>query len=157
MPRRGCVKKRVLLPDPKYQSILVAKFINKIMRKGKKDLASKIVYRAFDVIEEKTKKKPVEVFEQAIKNASPVLEVKPRRIGGATYQIPVEVKGHRRTSLGMLWIIEAAKSKKGKEMKEKLVNEILAAYNNTGDAIKKRDNTHRMAEANRAFAHFARY
>ena len=125
------------------------------MRKGKKTIARKIVYGAFDIIKGKTKKDPLEVFEKALENASPLLEVKSRRVGGATYQVPVEVKGKRKLTLAMRWIILGAKSKKGKPMKERLAQELMDAYNNTGWAIKKRSDTHRMAEANRAFAHFA--
>src|SRR4030043_1636287 len=126
------------------------------MRRGKKTIARKIVYGAFDAIKEKTKKEPLEVFEKALQNAAPLLEVKPKRVGGATYQVPREVKGERKISLAMRWIIGAAKSKKGKPMKEKLAQELMQASQNTGVAIKKKDDTHRRAEANRAFAHFAR-
>lgn len=147
--------KKQLEPDSKYTNIMIAKFINYVMRKGKKTISRKIVYEALEILEKKTKKDPVAVFEKAIDNAAPMLEVKPRRIGGATYQVPVEVKGDRRVALAMRWIIAAAKSKKGKTMKEKLANEILEAANNTGAAVKKKENMHRMAEANRAFAHFA--
>lgn len=146
---------RNIAPDPIYKNITVAKFINQVMRKGKKTIARKIVYSAFGIITEKTKKDPLEVFEQALNNAAPLLEVRPRRIGGATYQVPIEVKGDRRTTLAMRWIIRVAKSKKGKSMKEKLAEELIAAANNTGAAVKKKNDTHRMAEANRAFAHFA--
>jgi len=147
--------KRNIATDPVYKNVTVAKFINQVMRRGKKTIARKIVYGAFDIIGEKTKRDPLEVFEQALKNAAPFLEVRPRRIGGATYQVPIEVKGDRRTTLAMRWIIRAAKAKKGNSMKEKLSEELIAASNNTGAAVKKRDDTHRMAEANRAFAHFA--
>jgi len=143
------------MPDPVYNNITVAKFINQIMRRGKKTIARKIVYQAFDIIKEKTKKEPLEVFEVALGNASPLLEVKSKRVGGATYQVPVEVKGDRRLALAMRWIILGAKSKKGKPMREKLAAELMDAANNTGWAIKKKTDTHRMAEANRAFAHFA--
>jgi len=148
-------KKHEIIPDPIYDNVVVAKFINQVMKKGKKTIARKIVYGAFDVIKEKTKKDPLEVFDLALKNASPFLEVKPRRIGGATYQVPREVRGDRRLTLAMRWIIQAAKSQKGKPMREKLAKELLDASSNTGVAIKKKENTHRMAEANRAFAHFA--
>ena len=147
--------KRVILPDPVYNSVNVSKFINQVMRKGKKTIAKKIVYGAFEILKEKTKKEPLEIFEQAINNASPLLEVRPKRIGGATYQVPVEVRGERRLTLAMRWIIEAAKSKRGRPMKEKLAEELINAANNTGVAIKKKEDTHKMAEANRAFAHFA--
>ncbi len=151
-------KKRVnrnIAPDPVYGSVLVSKFMNNIMEKGKKSTARKIVYGAFDIMKEKTKKDPVEVFETALKNASPLLEIKPKRVGGATYQVPVEVKGGRKMALAMRWIINAAYSKKGKPMKEKLAEELMAAMKNEGAAVKKKEDTHRMAEANRAFAHFA--
>lgn len=153
--RRKKKEKRVILPDPVYNNLVVAKFINYVMRKGKKTLARKIVYGAFDILREKTKKEPLEIFEKALENASPLLEVRPRRIGGATYQVPMEVRGERRLALAMRWIILAAKSKKGKPIKEKLAEELLNAANNTGWAVKKKEDTHRMAEANRAFAHFA--
>ena len=149
------IKKHPILPDPVYNNTVVAKFINQIMRKGKKTIARKVVYGALDIIKEKTKKEPLEVFEQALKNASPLLEVKSKRVGGATYQVPVEVKGDRKTTLAMRWIILGAKSKKGKSMKERLAAEIIDATNETGWAIKKKSDTHRMADANRAFAHFA--
>ena len=125
------------------------------MRCGKKTVARKIIYGALDIVKTKTKKEPLEVFELAFRNASPLLEVKSKRVGGATYQVPKEVKGERRLTLAMRWIIQAAKSKKGKPMREKLAEELIAAANNTGEAVKKKENTHRMAEANRAFAHFA--
>lgn len=157
MSRKGPVKKRKINPDPKYQSILVAKFVNKIMKKGKKNLAYNIVYKAFNIISEKTKKEPLEVFEQAIRNASPSLEVRSRRIGGATYQIPVEVRGDRKLTLASRWIIKASRTKKGQTMWQKLAEEIIAAYNNTGEAIASKDKLHKSAEANRAFAHLARY
>ena len=136
--------------------MLLSQFINKVMKKGKKTLAQKLVYTAFDIIKEKTQKEPLEIFKQAIDNASPILEVKPKRIGGATYQVPVEVKGERRVALATRWILEGARGKKGKAMPEKLSQEIIDAANNTGGAIKKKNDTHRMAEANKAFAHFAR-
>ena len=147
---------RIILPDPLYNNVLVAQFINQVMRKGKKSLARKIIYNSFDVIKEKTKKEPLEIFDLAIKNVSPVLEIKPMRIGGATYQVPREVRGERKITLALRWIIKAAKSKKGKPMSEKLAEELIAASNNEGAAIRKRQDTHRMAEANKAFAHFAR-
>jgi len=153
---RGKKKTKIAIPpDPVYNNITVSKFVNQVMRKGKKTIAKEIVYGAFDVVKEKTKKEPLEIFEKAMSNASPLLEVKPKRIGGATYQVPVEVRGERRLTLAMRWIIEAAKSKKGKPMKEKLAEELINAANNTGVAIKKKEDTHKMAEANRAFAHFA--
>ena len=145
-----------ILPDPVYNNIVVAKFINCIMRRGKKALAMKIVYNAFDIIKKETKKDPLAVFESALKNTSPALEVKPKRVGGATYQVPREVKNERRVALAIRWIIQAAKAKKGKPMKEKLSQELISAADNKGAAVKKKEDIHRMAEANRAFAHFAR-
>jgi small subunit ribosomal protein S7 len=147
--------KRNILPDSIYNSVTVSKFINQVMRQGKKNIAKKIVYGAFDILKEKTKKEPLEVFERAIENASPILEVKPKRIGGATYQVPREVRGDRRMTLAFRWIIGAAKSRKGKPMVQKLADELIGASENKGVAIKKKEDTHRMAEANRAFAHFA--
>jgi len=155
MARRKKMRKRESLPDLVYDSVSVYKFINYIMRKGKKTIARKIVYGAFDIIKEKSKKEPLEVFEQALKNTSPILEVRPKRVGGATYQIPREVKGDRKLALSMRWIIKAAKTKKGRPMREKLAEEIMNAANNTGWAVKRKEDTHKMAEANRAFAHFA--
>jgi len=155
MARRKKREKRELIPDPVYNNSVVAKFINHIMERGKKTIARKIVYKAFDIIKEKTKKEPLEVFELAIRNASPLLEVKPKRVGGATYQVPREVKGDRKMTLAMRWIILAANSKKGKPMREKLAEELILASKNEGSAIKKREDMHRMAEANRAFAHFS--
>ncbi len=152
---RKKIAKREILPDPVYGNVLVAKLINQIMRRGKKTIAVKIVYHAFNIIKEKTKKEPLEVFDLAINNASPLLEVKPKRIGGATYQVPREVEAERRTALAMRWIIQAAKSKKRQPMENKLAEELIAASNNEGSAIKKKIDTHRMAEANRAFAHFS--
>jgi len=153
--RRKGKEKRIILPDPVYNNVVISKFINQVMRKGKKSLARKIVYSAFDIIKEKTKKDPLEVFDLALKNVGPLLEVKPKRIGGATYQVPREVKGERRLTLAMRWIIQATKSRRGKPMREKLAEELINAANNIGVAIKKKEDTHRMAEANRAFAHFA--
>ena len=153
--RRKKKEKRIILPDPVYNNVTVTKFINQVLRRGKKAIARKIVYGAFDILKEKTKKEPLEVFQQALENASPLLEVRPKRIGGATYQVPMEVRGERRQALAMRWLIQAAKSKKGKQMKEKLAEELINAANNTGWAVKKKEDTHKMAEANRAFAHFA--
>jgi len=155
MARRRKKEKRIILPDSIYNNVVVAKFINQIMRRGKKTIAKKIVYKAFEIIKEKTKKEPLEVFEKAIENASPQLEVKSKRVGGATYQVPREVKGDRGVTLAMRWIINAAKTRKGKPMREKLAEELIEASENRGVAIKKKEDTHRMAEANRAFAHFA--
>lgn len=155
MPRRGATSRREIEPDPKYHSIMVAQFINKLMMQGKKDLARRIFYGSCDLIEERTQKGPVETFEQAIRNATPLVEVKPRRVGGATYQVPVEVSEHRRLSLAMRWLLQAARNRPGKSMAEKLANEIMDAAKGTGTTIKRRDDTHRMAEANRAFAHYS--
>jgi small subunit ribosomal protein S7 len=148
--------KRNIRPDPEYARADVAKFINHVMRRGKKTTAQKIVYGAFKKIEEKTKKDPLEVFDAAIKNVSPLLEVKSRRVGGANYQIPLQVRAERRTQLAYRWILTAARSTKGKPMAEKLAAELMAAAEGTGDAVKKKQDVQRMAEANRAFAHFAR-
>lgn len=149
------IKKHPISPDPRYDNALVSKFINQIMKKGKKTIARKIVYGAFDIIKEKTKKEPVEIFETSLQNVAPKIEVKPKRVGGATYQVPMEVRGDRRITLSMRWIILGAKSRKGKPMSEKLAAEFMEAANNAGWAVKKKNDTHRMAEANRAFAHFA--
>jgi len=152
--RRKRIYKKHYKPDSRYNRIDVSRFINYVMRDGKKTTAEKIVYKAFNLIQEQTKEDPVVVFEKAISNAAPLLEVVSRRIGGANYQIPVEVKPERRFVLGSKWIIEAAKNKKGKPMYEKLAEEIIAAYKNEGDAIRKKQDMHKVAEANRAFAHF---
>jgi len=154
MARKKRFARRFISPDPVYNSELVAKFINKIMRNGKKSVAEKIVYKTFELIKQKLNKDPLEVFEKAINNIKPEVEVKSRRIGGATYQIPVEVPSHRQISLSLSWLITFARNRKGAPMYEKLVSEILDAYNNTGAAVKKKDDTHKMAEANKAFAHF---
>ena len=156
MARRKRQYNRPILADWKYGSVDIAKFINYIMERGKKNAAEKIVYGAFDILKEKTQKEPVEVFETAFKNATPILEVKSRRVGGATYQVPTEVRGERKFALGSRWIIGAARARVGKPMAEKLAMELLDAANNVGTAVKKRADVHRMAEANRAFAHFAR-
>ncbi len=158
MPRKKTKSfKRPVAPDIKYQNVMVTKMVNKVMHDGKKRVAEGLVYGAFDEIAAKTKQDPVEVFETAIKNVSPVLQVKAKRIGGATYQVPIEVKGDRKTHLALTWILTSARSKSGKSFDKILADELMNAYNNTGDAIKKREDTHKMAEANRAFAHFARY
>jgi len=154
MPRKGTVRRRVPPPDSKYNSRLVSKFINCIMRRSKKSLAERILYNALDIIQKKTNQDPLKIFERAVENVKPSLEVKPRRVGGATYQVPVEVRPERRTSLAIRWIIKYAKERQGKSMQEKLAEELLDAANNKGAAIKKREDTHRMAEANRAFAHY---
>ncbi|MGC8938399.1 MAG: 30S ribosomal protein S7 [Thermodesulfovibrio sp.] len=154
MPRRGYVPKREVLPDPKYQSKLVSKLINVIMEDGKKSISEKICYGAFEIIREKTGQDPLRVFKQAIENIKPVLEVRPRRVGGATYQVPMEVRPNRRLSLALRWLKTYASQRKEKTMKERLAAEILDAYNNVGASIKKKEETHKMAEANRAFAHY---
>ena len=153
MARRK-VEKRIITPDPVYSNVKVAKFINQVMRKGKKITARKVVYSAFDIVKEKEKKEPLEVFEQALTNAGPLVEVKSKRIGGATYQVPREVREDRRVTLAMRWILQGARSKKGKPMREKLAQELMDAAKNEGWAVKKKIDMHRMAEANRAFAHF---
>ena len=154
MPRKGPVPRREILPDPKYGSVLVAKFINCMMRDGKKSVAERIFYQALDIIGQKTGKNPLEVFEKAVENVKPVMEVKSRRVGGATYQVPVEVRSERRISLAVKWLIQSARARSEKGMVNKLANELLDAYNNRGGAIKKKEDTHRMAEANKAFSHF---
>jgi small subunit ribosomal protein S7 len=154
MPRRGNVPKRDVLPDPIYGSEVLTKLINQMMLDGKKGTAEAICYGAFDIIQEKTGKEPLEVFDQALKNVMPVLEVKARRVGGANYQVPVEVRPERRQTLGIRWIVNYARARSGKSMQEKLANELLDAFNNTGSSVKKREDTHKMAEANRAFAHY---
>ncbi len=146
---------REIAPDSKYSNALVAKFINYVMRKGKKSTAQKIMYKTFDIISEKHKQDPLNVFETAIRNVGPTVEVKSRRIGGATYQVPREVRGERRMALAYRWILNAARSKKGKPMHQKLAEELIAAAKNEGSAVKKKLDTHRMAEANKAFAHFS--
>jgi len=151
------IKKHKINPDPKYGSVKLSKFINYVMRKGKKTIAQKIVYGALEIIKKKTNKNALEVFDLAIRNVSPLVEVKGRRIGGANYQVPFPVSPERQFTLASRWIISAAKAKKGKPMKEKLAEEIILASENKGEAIKKKENVHKMAEANRAFAHFARF
>lgn len=142
-------------PDPLYENVQVSKFINQIMRKGKKELARRILYSAFNIIKKESKKDPLEVFSLALENVGPLVEVRPRRVGGATYQIPIRVRPERKESLAMRWIVETAKSKKGKSMREKLAEELVQAAENKGDAVKRKRDMHKMAEANRAFAHFA--
>ena len=154
MPRRGFVPKRDVLPDPLYNSKLVTKLINNIMLDGKKGVAQKIVYDAFDIVKEKTGKNPSEVFEEALEAVMPSLEIKARRVGGANYQVPMEVRPERRQTLGLRWITNYSRTRGEKTMKERLAGEILDAINGTGGAVKKREDTHKMAEANKAFAHF---
>jgi small subunit ribosomal protein S7 len=154
MARRNRAPKRHIEPDLKYNSDMVARFINKLMRDGKKTTASRVFYDALDIAEQRMKKPGIEVFEQAIKNATPLVEVRPRRVGGATYQVPLEVRPERRRSLAIRWLVSSARARSGKSMSEKLAAELLDAANNQGTTVKKREDTHRMAEANRAFAHY---
>lgn len=154
MPRKGPVPKRDVLPDPVYGSKLLTRFINKIMLDGKKGVAERIVYDAFDLIHSKTGKDPMEVFDAAMKNVMPVLEVKARRVGGANYQVPVEVRADRKTTLGIRWLVNYSRARGEKTMYERVAGELMDAANNTGASVKKREDTHKMAEANRAFAHY---
>ena len=152
--RRNRAERRPVTPDPRYNSEVVAKFVNNVMERGKKSLAARIVYGAFVVVEERTKRPAMEVFEEAMKNATPLVEVKPRRVGGATYQIPVEISSSRRMALAMRWLIENARGRSGRDMAARLAAEIMDTARNEGATVKKREDTHRMAEANQAFAHF---
>ena len=154
MPRRYRPERRVTLPDPKFDSVVLATFVNKVMGRGKKSLARRVVYDALDILGERTGRDPLATFEQAIHNTTPILEVKPRRVGGATYQVPVEVVPHRRLSLSMRWLLDGARSRPGKTFAEKLAAELNDAAQNTGNAVRRREETHRMAEANKAFAHY---
>ena len=154
MPRRPRYVRPEAQLDPKFNNAVLGVFINKIMERGKKSTAERIVYKALDIVAQKSKREPVEVFEQAIRNASPVLEVRPRRVGGATYQVPMEVPQPRRVSLAMRWILNAARARTGRPIAERLAAELLDAANNTGVAVKRREDTHRMADANKAFAHY---
>ena len=154
MPRRYRPPKRKVEPDARYNSVLVARFINSVMKKGKKSTAARIVYDTMDIVQARTKRPPLEVMEEAVRNISPVLEVKPRRVGGSTYQIPVEVPPGRQTSLAMRWLLAAARNRPGKSMAAKLANELMDAARGSGSAVKKREDTHKMAEANRAFASY---
>jgi small subunit ribosomal protein S7 len=154
MPRRGTVKKKKTSPDPFYNSTLVAKFINLLLKKGKKSTAEGIVYGTMDLVKQKTKEDPLKVMEKALENVRPLLETKSRRVGGANYQVPIEVATNRSFSLGMRWLIKYAGERSGKSMEEKLTAEIIDALNNRGAAVKKREDTHKMAESNRAFAHY---
>ena len=154
VPRRGNVPKREVLPDPLYNSVLVTKLTNSIMLDGKKGVAQKVVYGAFEIIKDKTGKEPMEVYTQALENIMPSLEVKARRVGGATYQVPIEVRPERRQTLGLRWLTTYARNRSEKTMKERLAGEIMDAANNLGSAVKKREDTHKMAEANKAFAHY---
>lgn len=154
MPRKGSVPKRDVLPDPVYHSKTVTKFINKVMLSGKKSVAQRVVYDAFEAIREKTGKDPLEIFETALKNVMPVLEVRARRVGGANYQVPVEVRPERRQTLGIRWLVNYARLRSEKTMDARLSAELMDAANNTGSSIKKKEDTHKMAEANKAFAHY---
>lgn len=154
MSRRGRAPRRPVTPDAKYQSVEVAKFINRLMQRGKKSTAERIMYQALDLVAAQTRRDALEVFEQALRNATPLLEVRPRRVGGATYQVPMEVRPERRTSLSMRWLVQAARNRRGRSMAEKLAAEIMDAANNQGAAAKRKDDLHRMAEANRAFVHY---
>ena len=154
MPRRRVIAKRVVNPDPKYHSQLVSRFINVVMKRGKKSLAEKLLYKALDIVEEKTKKDPLEVFTQAVNNVKPSLEVKSRRVGGSTYQVPVEVKTDRKSALSIRWIIASARKRSERGFHNRLAGELMDASNNTGAAVKKKEETHKMAEANKAFAHY---
>ncbi|MCQ1530946.1 MULTISPECIES: 30S ribosomal protein S7 [Lutispora] len=154
MPRKGFIPKRDVLPDPLYNDKVVSKLINNIMLDGKKGAAEKIIYEAFEIIRNKTGKDPLEVFETAMNNIMPVLEVKARRIGGATYQVPIEVRADRRQALGMRWLVDYSRKRGERTMKERLAGEIMDAANNVGSSVKKREDTHKMAEANKAFAHY---
>ncbi len=154
MPRRRLVPKRKLMPDPKYKQVTVAKFINALMMDGKKSIAEKILYNAFDVIVSRSAGEPLEVFESALENVRPTVEVKSRRVGGATYQVPIEVRATRRDALAIRWIIEAARKRREKSMALRLAAELIEASNKSGEAFKKCENTHKMAEANKAFSHF---
>ena len=153
-PRRGNVPKREILPDPVYNSVLVTKLINGVMLDGKKGVAQKVVYDAFEIIEKKLGRNPQEVFTEALNNIMPSLEVKARRVGGATYQVPIEVRAERRQTLGLRWLVGYSRKRGEKTMKERLANEIMDAVNNTGASVKKREDTHKMAESNKAFAHY---
>ncbi len=154
MPRKGYIAKREILPDPMYNNVVVTKLINNIMLDGKKGVAQSIVYGAFEIIAEKTGKEALEVFTQAMENIMPVLEVKARRVGGATYQVPIEVRPERRQTLGLRWLTKYSRERNERTMKERLAGEILDAVNNMGGAVKKKDDTHKMAEANKAFSHY---
>lgn len=154
MPRKGTIERRKVAPDPRYNSEVVTKFINCLMKDGKKSVARSIFYEALEIVGKKIKKDPLEVFNKALENTKPIMEVKSRRVGGATYQVPTEVRPVRAQALAIRWLIQFARGRSGKSMAEKLAAELLDAYNNRGGAIKKKDDTHRMAEANKAFAHY---
>jgi small subunit ribosomal protein S7 len=154
MPRRYRPEKRKIKPDVRYNNVQLQSFINRVMKRGKKSTATRLMYDTFDLLEKQSKKAPLEVFQQALKNVSPVMEVKPRRVGGATYQVPMEVSVDRQFALATRWILAAARARSGRSFSEKLAGELMDAYNNTGSSIRKRDETHKMAESNRAFSHY---
>ena len=154
MSRRRAAEKRTILPDHKFKDLILAKFMNRIMKDGKKSVSEKIVYGAFDIVSKKTDKSPIEYFHDALNNVKPSLEVRSRRVGGATYQVPMEVRPRRAQALAMKWIVDSAIKRNEKTMRERVANEIIDAFNNKGNAVKKREETHKMAEANRAFAHY---
>jgi small subunit ribosomal protein S7 len=154
MGRKKKAIDRGVLPDPKYNSVLISKFVNRMMWQGKRSISLRLVHGALEILQAKTEKEPLEVFTKALENVKPVVEVKSRRVGGATYQVPVEIRESRREALGMRWIINAARARSGHDMSERLAAELLDAYNNTGTAFKKKEDTHKMAEANKAFAHY---
>jgi small subunit ribosomal protein S7 len=154
MPRKGPVPKRPILPDPKFNSKVLSRFINKVMLQGKKSIAERICYEALTIVEQKSGRDPMDVFTQALGNAMPLVEVRPRRVGGATYQVPMEVRPDRRQAMAMRWLIQYARARSGRSMEEKLAAELMDAANNLGASIKKREDTHKMAEANKAFAHY---
>lgn len=154
MPRKGPAKKRVILPDPVYHNRLVTRFVNRMMLNGKKSLSETIFYRSLDAIETKTGRKGIEIFEQAVRNVMPQVEVKPRRVGGATYQVPMEIRADRKTSLALRWLVSAARRRNGKTMIDRLTAELTDAANNTGSAVRQREEKHKMADANKAFAHY---
>ncbi len=154
MPRKGPAKKRVILPDPVYHNRLVTRFVNRMMLDGKKSLSETIFYRSLDAIEAKTGRKGIEIFEQAVRNVMPQVEVKPRRVGGATYQVPMEIRADRKTSLALRWLVSAARRRNGKTMIDRLTAELTDAANNTGSAVRQREEKHKMADANKAFAHY---
>ena len=154
MPRRGHLVRREVVPDPRFQSVVVSQFINKIMERGKKSLAQRLFYDAMELMEERTKKPALPTFEQAMRNATPMIEVKPRRVGGSTYQVPIEIRPDRRNALAIRWLIQSARNRPGKTFSEKLAGELLDAASNQGATIRKREETHKMAEANKAYAHY---
>jgi small subunit ribosomal protein S7 len=154
MSRRTRPAKRIITPDARFGSLLLQDFINRMMRDGKKSVATRVMYTSLDLVADRTKREPMEVLDQAMKNVAPIVEVKPRRVGGSTYQVPVEVSSDRRQTLAMRWLLAAARSRAGRSMAEKMAGELMDAANNTGSAVKKKEETHKMAEANRAFAHY---